>query len=203
MLNTYSPKQFGALIGKSVPTLQRWDREGILTAYRSPTNRRYYTHDQYLVYIGVVANPEGRVVLYARVSTRNQRPDLLHQVAVLEQYCRQHGIIPTDTIQDIGSGLNYHRKGFNQLFEDIEVGRVRQVIVAHKDRLVRFGFEWFADFCTRHGTELVVMNQETLSPEQEMVNDLLSIVHVFSARLYGLRSYRQELKHALSEKDPD
>ena len=141
-------------------------------------------------------------MLYARVSTRNHRPDLLHQVAALEQYCQQHGIIPSDTMQDIGSGLNYHRKGFKQLFEDIEVGKVRQVIVAHKDRLVRFGFEWFAEFCARHGTALGVMNQETLSPEQEMVNDLLSIVHVFSARLYGLRSYRKELKHALSEKDP-
>jgi predicted site-specific integrase-resolvase len=201
MAHTYSPKQFGALIGKSVATLQRWDREGILTAYRSPTNRRYYTHDQYLAYIGVVAQPAGRVVLYARVSTRTQRPDLLNQVAALAQYCQQHGIIPSDTIQDIGSGLNYHRKGFNQLFEDIEVGKVRQLIVAHKDRLVRFGFEWFAEFCARHGTELVVMNQETLSPEQEMVSDLLSIVHVFSARLYGLRSYRKELKHALGAKD--
>ncbi|PSR23204.1 MAG: hypothetical protein C7B45_03660 [Sulfobacillus acidophilus] len=201
MTHVYSPKQFGALIGKSVATLQRWDREGILTAYRSPTNRRYYTHDQYLAYIGVVAKPEGRVVLYARVSTRSQRSDLLTQIAALEQYCQQRGIIPSDTIQDIGSGLNYHRKGFNQLFEDIEVGKVRQLIVAHQDRLVRFGFEWFAAFCARHGTELVVMNQETLSPEQEMVNDLLSIVDVFSARLDGLRSYRKELKHALREKD--
>ena len=110
-------------------------------------------------------------------------------------------MVPTDTIQDIGSGLNYHRKGFNPLFEDIEVGKVRQLIVAHKDRLVRFGFEWFAEFCARHGTELMVMNQDTLSPEQEMVNDLLAMVHGFSARLYGLRSYRKELKHALSEKD--
>jgi len=75
MAHTYSPKRFGALIGKSVATLQRWDDEGILTAYRSPTNRRYYTHEQSLAYIGVVAKPEGRVVLYAQVSTRNQRPD--------------------------------------------------------------------------------------------------------------------------------
>lgn len=97
MVHTYSPKQFGQLIGKSVATLQRWDREGILTAHRSPTNRRYYTHDQYLTYIGVVAKPEGRVVLYARVSTRNQRPDVLNQVAALEQYCQHHGIIPSDT----------------------------------------------------------------------------------------------------------
>ncbi len=103
MAHIYSPKQFGALIGKSVATLQRWDREGILTAYRSPTNRRYYTHDQYLAYVGVVAKPRGRVVLYARVSTRNQRPDLLNQVVALEQYCQQHGIIPSDTIQDIAT----------------------------------------------------------------------------------------------------
>ncbi len=201
MEHTYSPKQFGQLVGKSVATLQRWDREGILTAHRSPTNRRYYTHDQYLAYIGVVAKPEGRVVLYARVSTRNQRGDLLNQIAALEQYCQQHGMIPSDTIQDIGSGLNYHRKGFNQLFEDIEVGKVHQLIVAHKDRLVRFGFEWFAEFCARHGTDLIVLNQETLSPEQEMVNDLRAIVHVFSARLDGLRSYGKALNHALSEKD--
>ncbi len=97
---------------------------------------------------------------------------------------------------------NYHRQGFNQLFQDIKVGRVRTVIGAHKDRLVRFGFEWFADFCARHGKELIVMNQETLSPEPEIVNDLLSIVQVFSARLNSLRSYRTELKHALREKDP-
>ncbi len=82
------------------------------------------------------------------------------------------------------------------------MGRVRTVIGAHKDRLVRFGFEWFADFCARHGKELIVMNQETLSPEPEIVNDLLSIVQVFSARLNSLRSYRTELKHALREKDP-
>jgi len=110
-------------------------------------------------------------------------------------------MIPSDTIQDIGSGLNYHRKGFNQLFEDIEMGKVLQLIVAQKDRLVRLGFEWFAEFCARHGTELMVMNQDTLSLEQEMVNDWLAIVHVFSARLDGLRSYRKALKHALSEKD--
>ena len=155
-----------------------------------------------MAYIGVVATPEERVVLYARVSTRNQRPDLLNQVAALEQYCQHHGIIPSDTIQDIGIGLTYHRKGFNQLLEDIEVGHVRHLMVARKDRLVRFGFEWFAEFCARHGTELVMMNQETVFPEQELANDLFSIVQVFSARLCGLRSYRKQLKHALREKDP-
>lgn len=82
-------------------------------------------------------------MLYARVSTRNHRPDLLHQVAALEQYCQQHGARHWERIK-------LSPKGFKQLFEDIEVGKVRQVIVAHKDRLVRFGFEWFAEFCARH-----------------------------------------------------
>ncbi|MDA8206153.1 MAG: recombinase family protein [Thermaerobacter sp.] len=114
-------------------TLQRWDREGILPACRTPTNRRYYTQGQYLAYIGIVTKPEGRVVLYARVSTRHQRTDLLKQIAALEQYCRQHGIIPSDTIQDIGSGtitarasINYSRTskwaGSGQLSWPIKTG---------------------------------------------------------------------------------
>jgi predicted site-specific integrase-resolvase len=88
------------------------------------------------------------------------------------------------------------------LFEDIEVGNVRQIIVAHQDRLVRFGFDWFAGFCARHGTDLVLLNQESLSPEQELVSDLLAIVQIFSTRLPNLESYRTELKRALSDRNP-
>ena len=87
--------------------------------------------------------------------------------------------------------------------EEIELGRVERLIIAHKDRLVRFGFEWFAAFCERHGTDLVIVNGETLSPEQEMVQDLLSIVHIFSARLYGLRSYKKVIRDAALQKDQD
>ncbi len=102
-----------------------------------PTNRRYDAHDQYRAYIRIVATPAGRVVLSAWVSTRNQRPDLLNPVVALEHYGQRYGSIPNDTIQDMGSGLNHHRKGFKPLFEDIEVGEVRHVIVAHKDRRAR------------------------------------------------------------------
>jgi putative resolvase len=75
--------------------------------------------------------------------------------------------------------------------EEIELRRVQRLIIAHKDRLVRFGFEWFAAFCARHGTDLLIINGDTLSPEQVLVQDFLSIVHIFSARLYGLRSYKR------------
>ena len=201
MENTYSPKQFGALIGKSVLTLQRWDKAGILPAQRTPTNRRYYTHDQYLEYRGLKAQGAGTTIVYARVSSASQKSDLQNQVAALRAYCLQQHVKADEWIEEVGSGLNYQRQHFNRIMQEIELGRVQRLIIAHQDRLVRFGFEWFAAFCERHGTELVIVNGDTLSPEQELVQDLLSIVHVFSARLYGLRSYNKVIRDAALQKN--
>src|SRR5712691_2649056 len=121
MKTTYSPKEFGALIGKSVLTLQRWDRKGILKAHRSPTNRRYYTHDQYLDYRGLKAQEHGKTMVYARVSSPGQKPDLVTQVKALQVYCQDHQVKVDEWMQDIGSGLNYKRKQFLVLFEQIEL----------------------------------------------------------------------------------
>jgi putative resolvase len=202
MEHAYRPHEFATLIGKTVNTLQRWDREGILPAHRSPTNRRYYTHDQYLEYRGLKAKGTGATIVYARVSSAGQKPDLQNQVAALKDYCQRHDFRVDEWIEEVGSGLNYQRNQFNRILEEIELGRVRRLIIAHKDRLVRFGFEWFAAFCQRHGTDLVIVNGDTLSPEQELVQDLLSIVHVFSARLYGLRAYKQVIRDAALQKNP-
>jgi putative resolvase len=197
MDNIYSPKEFGKLIGRTTNTLQKWDREGKLKAHRSPiTNRRYYTHDQYLHYCGLVAQEQGLTIVYTRVSGIAQKPDLAKQVQALEVYCQQHSIQVDEWMSDIGSGLNYKRKQFNQLMEMIELGQVRRLLIAHRDRLVRFGYEYFEAFCQRHHTELVIINGEAMSPEQELVQDLIAIVTVFSARLHGLRSYRKVLKDA-------
>ena len=185
MDNTYTPKQFGQLIGKSVNTLQKWDRKGILKAHRAPTNRRYYTHDQYLQYHGLVAQEQGLTIVYTRVSGVAQKLDLANQIKALEAYCQQHSIKVDEWMSDIGSGLNYKRKQFNRLMELVELGQVKRIIMAHRDRLVRFGYEYFEAFCERHHTELVVINGENLSPEQELVRDLIAIVTVFSARLHG------------------
>lgn len=201
MVNIYSPKEFGKLIGRTTNTLQKWDREGKLKAHRSPTNRRYYTHDQYLEYMGLVADGKGQSVAYARVSTIAQKPDLANQVAALESYCNEHEIKVHEWMQDIGSGLNYKRKQFTRLFEMVELGQVKVIIIAHRDRLVRFGYEWFEAFCERHGTKLIVINGDKLSPEKEIVEDLLAIVSVFSARFHGLRSYRKGLKDACLPQD--
>lgn len=202
MDNTYSPKQFGKLIGRTTNTLQKWDREGKLKAHRSPTtNRRYYTHDQYLQYRGLVAPEQGLTIVYARVSGVAQNPDLAHQVKALEAYCQEHSLQVDEWMSDIGSGLNYKRKHFNRLMEMVELGQVKHIVIAHRDRLVRFGYEYFEAFCDRHHTEIVIINGESLSPEQELVQDLLAIVAVFSARLHGLRPYKKVLKDAALQKE--
>src|SRR2546425_8599151 len=154
MDNIYTPKQFGQLIGKSVNTLQKWDRKGILKAHRSPTNRRYYTHDQYLQYRGLVVQEQGLTIVYTRVSGMAQKPELAKQIKAIESYCKQQGISVDEWMSDIGSGLNYERKQFNRLMEMIELGQVRRLLIAHQDRLVRFGYEYFEAFSERHHTEL-------------------------------------------------
>jgi putative resolvase len=170
--------------------------------HRTPiTNRRYYTHDQYLAYRGLVAPEQGLTIAYARVSGVAQKPDLANQVQALETYCQDHRIQVEEWMQDIGSVLNYKRKQFNRLMERIEPGQVRRLIIAHRDRLVRFGYEYFEAFCERHHTAIVVINGEALSPEQELVRDLMAIVTVVSARLHGLRSYRKVLKDAALQKE--
>ena len=199
-MKIYKLNEFSRLIGRSVKTLQRWDVEGTLIAHRNPKDRRYYTHDQYLKYIGVKADDTKKIIVYSRVSSANQKQDLASQKKALEKYCEAHGYCVDTWMSEIGSGLNYNRKQFNKLLEDIELGQISKVIIAHKDRLVRFGFEWFESFAKRHGTKIEVMNQESLSPEEEMTKDLLSIIHCFSSRLYGLRKYKKNINDMVKEK---
>src|SRR5260370_12331828 len=197
MDNAYSPKEFGKLTGRTTNTLQKWDREGKLKAHRSPTtNRRYYTHDQYLLYRGLVAEEQGLTIVYTRVSGVAQKHDLANQVHALEAYCKQHSITVDEWMSDIGSGLNYKRKQFNRLFEMIELGQVRRLVIAHRDRLVRFGYDYFEAFCQRHHSELLVINGEAISPEQEVVRGLMAIFTVFSARLHDLHSSTKLLTYA-------
>jgi len=200
-MKIYRLNEFAKLIGKSVQTLQRWDREGVFKAHRNKTNRRYYTHDQYLEYIGQKASPEKKNIVYYRVSSSGQKGDLENQKKAIEQFCIAQGIAVSEWLSDIGSGLNYTRKNFLSLMEMVERGEVAQIIVAHKDRFVRFGFEWFEKFCKNHGTIILIMNNESLSPTEEVTKDLLSIIQCFSSRLYGLRKYKKKIKEMIYEKD--
>ncbi len=153
--------------------------------------------------MGSIAQSPGLTLVYTRVSSLAQKPDLVNQTRALEDYCSSRSILVNEWLEDIGSGLNYKRRQFIRLFEMVETGHVKRIVIAHRDRLVRFGYEWFEAFCHRHGTQIVVMSGEALSPEKEMVEDLLAIVTVFSARFHGLRSYRKGREHASHDKDQD
>ena len=194
-ITNYKPKDFAELIGVSVKTLQRWDRENILKANRTPTNRRYYTFDQYLAFKGIDNTDDSRqTVIYARVSTRNQKDDLANQVAFLRQFCNSRGMIADQCIEDFGSGLNYNRKKWNILLNEVMERKIKTIIITNKDRFIRFGFDWFEKFCMKLGTNIIVVNNEELSPQEELVQDIISILHVFSCRLYGLRKYKRQIQ---------
>jgi len=200
----YSIGNFAKLINKSVKTLQRWDRERRLIAQRNPSDRRYYTEKQLLEYKNIVAKEDSNNIAYCRVSNINQKDDLKNQKEYINKYCLNAGISIDDWIIDIASGLNFKRKGFIELLNNVEHGQIKKIILAHSDRLVRFGFDWFKIFCNNHGCEIVIINDEKLSPEEEIVKDLISIIHVFSCRVYGLRKYKdkiiREKKNVINQK---
>lgn len=193
-MNTYKPQEFAEMIGVSVKTLQRWDKDEKLKAFRTPSDRRYYTHKQYVDYMGDGHSKRGKTIIYTRVSTSNQKDDLANQIEFLKQYANAKGIIVDEIFEDIGSGLNYNRKKWNKLLEDCMLGLVQTILVAHKDRFIRFGYDWFERFLKSNGVEIVVVNNEKLSPQEELVNDLISIIHVFSCKIYGLRKYKKKDK---------
>lgn len=193
-ITNYKPKDFAELLNVSVKTLQRWDREGILIAKRTLTDRRYYTYDQYLEYKGIKNNVERKVVLYTRVSTNTQKDDLLNQKQFLLNFTSSKGIIVDEIIEDIGSGLNYNRKKWNKLIDECMENKIDSIIVTHKDRFIRFGFDWFERFLGKFNTNIIVVNNELLSPQEELVQDIISILHVFSCRIYGLRKYKKKIK---------
>ncbi len=190
------------MLSVTVKTMQRWEREGrLIPAARSSSNRRMYTEAQIQEFLGLRRYGEAeklkRLVAYCRVSSAAQKPDLHNQRRVLEEFCVARGLANVEFIEEIGGGLNFKRKKFLALMDDIGRREVSTLIVAHKDRLTRFGFEWFEHYAEANDCEVLVLNQEQLSPEEEMVQDLMTIVHCFSSRLYELRNYRKKLHEAL------
>jgi putative resolvase len=196
----YTPAQFAKRINVSVKTIQKWDRLGILPAKRTITNRRYYTDADLAAALRLERVPSvRRTVAYCRVSSQAQKPDLENQKRILEQYCQRQGIEVDEWMTEIGGGMNYKRKQFLRLVDAILAGEVEQVVLAHQDRLARFGYSLLVHLCQTHHCQLVVINTEQLSPEQELVQDLITITHCFSSRLYGLRNYRKALEKAIKD----
>ena len=193
MSKLYRINEFAKRIGRAPSTVRRWERDGKLTAKRLPSGHRYFDESDVRAVMGFA--PEKRLtVVYCRVSSAGQRDELASQVDAMEQYCRAGAIAVDEWIQEVGGGMNFKRIRFLGLIERIQRGEIERVLIAHKDRLVRFGFDLLDHLSREHGCEIVVINQTSLSPEQEMAEDLLAIVHTFSCRLYGMRKYKKQIK---------
>ena len=186
-------------LGVVQETLRRWERIGKITVERTPKGHRRYDISKLKGFVSKNRD-EKRTIAYARVSSHDQKADLTRQVTVLESYCASHGW-SYEVIQDLGSGLNYGKKGLKKLIKEVCLGTVGRLVITHKDRLLRFGAELIFSLCEQFGTEVVIINaSEEASFEDDLVQDVLEIITVFSARLYGSRSRKnKKLLDALKE----
>ena len=176
-----------------------WDR--CFKIKKNTPNQRYYTDEELnkVLNLETETKSKRKNVGYCRVSTQGQKKNLENQKEFVSVYSLSHGVILDEIYTDIGSGLNCQRKHWNQLLKQVEANEIDKIYVTYKDRFVRFGYEWFEDFCALHGTEIIVLNQKQTSSKEELTEDLLSILHVFSARSYGLRKYKTEINKELKE----
>ncbi len=174
-----------ALLGVRVETLRKWEASGeLLPARKTKAGTRYYS----VAELTGAAALDAPTVCYARVSSHDRKEDLERQQAALETYCAAKGW-RTETIKDLGSGMNYRKKGLQKLLELILRRKIRRLVITHKDRLLRFGAELVFALCEIQGVEIVIIHKgEQPSFEEELAQDVLEIITVFSARLYGARS---------------
>jgi putative resolvase len=199
-MNKISIGEVSKILGVTPKTIRIWEQQGKIHPERTPNGHRRYDRDEIVrlsSFYGKVRHlPEESnkvTIAYARVSTSGQKEDLARQVELLESFCTANGWVYS-TIQDLGSGLNYEKRGLKHLIKEICNGHVERLIITHKDRLLRFGSEIIFSLCEIFGTEVVVLNKGEPQPtfEEELAQDVLEIITVFSARLYGSRSHKNK-----------
>jgi putative resolvase len=199
MGSVYRIGEFAERIGRSVSTVRRWESEGRIRVRRTRTGQRYFddTDVRRVLQPGFDESTR-KTVVYCRVSSPGQKDDLASQVAAMEQFCLARGVAVDEWVEEIGGGMDLTRRKFLALMDNIERGHIATLVIAHRDRLARFGFDYLQHIAAKNGCEIVVANQESLSPRRELVEDLLAIVHTFAGRLDGLRRYEMTLKDELS-----
>ena len=177
------------LLGVSVQALRNWEMEGkIMPSHRTPGGQRMYDLAE-LLGVNDLTHP---TIAYARVSSSDQKEDLERQHAVLEAFCNKNGW-QTEIIRDLGSGMNYKKKGLLHLLELMVHGQMSRLVITHKDRLLRFGAEIVFRICELKGIEVVIINKgEQPSFEEELTRDVMEIMTVFCAKLYGQRSHKSK-----------
>ena len=186
----YSIGKFSQLIGKSVYTLRVWEKNGkLIPSYRTKGNQRMYSEEQ-LHEVLQIEKPKNRINLgYVRVSAHHQKDDLARQTELMELFLAKQGS-EFKIISDVGSSINYNKNGLKELLKMVSNNQVSKIFIIHKDRLIRFGFELIEEICKIHNTEIVIINSsEDKTDEQEMIEDIMNIIHVFSCRMNGRRSH--------------
>ncbi len=177
------------LLGTDHSTLRKWESTGeLLPARKTKGGTRYYDVAELMGF----SNEAAPTLCYCRVSSHDQKADLDRQQELLEAYCSDKGW-RTQVIRDLGSGMNYRKKGLNQLLELIMKRQIKRLVLSHKDRLLRFGAELVFSLCDIQGIEIIIIHKgDQPSFEEELANDVLEIITVFSARLYGSRSKKHK-----------
>ena len=183
----YTIHEFSGLVNRTPQTLRNWDRREILIPHhKGPNGYRYYSEEQLNEVLGI--NRKERIVIgYCRVSSGKQKDDLERQIENVKTYLTAQGK-PFEIVSDIGSGINYSKKGLQELIRRIERNEISKVVVLYKDRLLRFGVELLEYIASLHGTEIEVIDNTEKTEEQELVEDLIQIVTVFSCRLQGRKA---------------
>ena len=181
-----------AVLGVSVTTLRRWEKEGKLASERTRAGHRRYNLSKIKPGLLLAEDVTIKTIAYARVSSHDQRADLERQKQVLEFYCARQGWT-YEVVADLGSGMNYHKKGLKRLLNDILSDKIGRLVISHKDKLLRFGAELVFAICAAKNVEVVILNQgEDTTFEEDLAEDVLEIITVFSARLYGSRSRKNQ-----------
>jgi putative resolvase len=179
-------------LGVSQDTLRRWERAGKISSERTPRGHRRYDLSKLPGFFPKASELKKHTLAYARVSSHDQKEDLVRQAEVLENFCIANGWTH-EVIQDLGSGLNFQKRGLKKLIQMICSEKIERLILTHKDRLLRFGSELIFSLCEQFGVEVVIMNRSEDSRfEDDLVQDVLEIITVFSARLYGARSRKNQ-----------
>lgn len=202
MSKYYSIHSFSKILGVTPQTLRNWDKSGKLKPHHTTkSGYRYYSSEQ----LNNITNVQGidRITIgYCRVSSYKQKDNLERQIANMYTYLLAQGK-PFRIIQDIGSGINYHNKGLIELIQLINNNLVEKLVVLYKDRLLRFGFELIEEIAKLHNCKIEIIDHTEKTEQQELVEDLVQIITVFSCKLQGRRAHKAKklVKELLNDKD--
>lgn len=189
-----TPLEASKILNVTTRTLFTWQKEGKIKCIRTSGNHKRYLLSSLPNYKS--NKRQQRKICYCRVSSHGQKDDLERQVRFFKDTYPDYEIV-----KDIGSGLNFKRKGFKAILDSSIKGNIGEIVVTHRDRLCRFGFELIEQILSHSNGKIVVLNREETSPEKELVDDLISIVTVFSSRVYGLRSIQNKIKETVENNE--